>query len=73
MQCFSAPLQPEELAGVKKVVSQKMPQVSCQNSQIQVPGMLGVLHDYGGRCCRCVSRALLLALLPWASYGNVIK
>jgi hypothetical protein len=25
--CFSAPLQPEELAGVKKVVSEKMPQV----------------------------------------------
>lgn len=28
VQCFSAPLQPEELAGVKKVVAQKMPQVS---------------------------------------------
>jgi hypothetical protein len=27
VQCFSAPLQPEELAGVRKVVSQKMPQV----------------------------------------------
>ena len=27
VECFSAPLQPEELAGVKKVVSQKMPQV----------------------------------------------
>lgn len=27
VMCFSAPLQPEELAGVKKVVSQKMPQV----------------------------------------------
>ena len=25
--CFSAPLQPEELAGVKKVVASKMPQV----------------------------------------------
>lgn len=27
VNCFSAPLQPEELAGVKAVVQQKLPQV----------------------------------------------
>lgn len=28
VHCFSAPLQPEELAGVKRVVAEQMPQVS---------------------------------------------
>ena len=28
VQCFNAPLQPEELMGVKKVVQDKMPQAS---------------------------------------------
>lgn len=28
VRCFNAPLQPEELLGVKKVVQDKMPQVS---------------------------------------------
>ena len=28
VHCFAVPLQPEELAGVKAVVSQKMPEVS---------------------------------------------
>jgi hypothetical protein len=29
VRCFNAPLQPEELMGVKKVVMDKMPQVGC--------------------------------------------
>lgn len=36
VQCFSAPLQPEELAGVKKVVAQKMPQVGQTTLRIQL-------------------------------------
>ena len=32
VHCFAVPLQPEELAGVKAVVSQKMPEVSVKAS-----------------------------------------
>ncbi|BDA51482.1 mitochondrial Rho GTPase 2 [Coccomyxa sp. Obi] len=39
VECFSAPLQPEELAGVKKVVSQKMPQ-GVSNNGLTLPGFL---------------------------------
>ncbi|EIE18377.1 hypothetical protein COCSUDRAFT_38657 [Coccomyxa subellipsoidea C-169] len=39
VQCFSAPLQPEELAGVKKVVAQKMPQ-GVSNNGLTLPGFL---------------------------------
>lgn len=34
IKCFSAPLGPEELAGVKNVVASKMPQVSDRHSAL---------------------------------------
>ena len=40
VHCFAVPLQPEELAGVKAVVSQKMPEVSNASAPLCVTALL---------------------------------
>ena len=35
VRCFNAPLQPEELMGVKKVVQDKMPQVQTSHCRLR--------------------------------------